>query len=74
MIDTGARSSHEDLAPVIQDGWNPTYQAGVYQTPDMPGFKNYSDADAHGTHTAGSVGAAGNNGKGITGVAWGVNL
>lgn len=28
------------------------------------------DADGHGTHVSGIIGASGNNGKGVTGVAW----
>ena len=32
------------------------------------------DDNGHGTHTAGTVGAVGNNGIGVTGVAWNVQL
>lgn len=33
-----------------------------------------ADYSGHGTHCTGSVGAAGNNSLGLTGVAWGVNM
>lgn len=42
--------------------------AGAANTADV------SDPDGHGTHTAGSVGAVGNNGLGVSGVAWTVGL
>lgn len=41
-------------------------------TPAAP--RPCADVDGHGSHTAGTVGAAGNNGLGVTGVAWSVSL
>ena len=32
------------------------------------------DLNRHGTHVAGTIGAAGNNGLGVTGVAWNVRI
>ena len=63
MIDTGAQPNHPDLKPVIAGGFNllGTGPAG-----------DYSDLNRHGTHTAGLVGARGNNGVGVSGVAWNV--
>lgn len=46
-------------------GWNFVYNTGVPQDDDV---------DGHGTHTAGIVGAVGNNGRGVSGVAWSVQL
>jgi subtilisin family serine protease len=81
VLDSGVELQHEDL---IANAWvNP--QPGI-----LPGFVNdvngwnfvlntnqvFTDPseDEHGTHVAGSIGAAGNNGKGVTGVAWHVKL
>jgi uncharacterized repeat protein (TIGR01451 family) len=42
---------------------------------DGPGTNpDGSPVDAHGTHVAGTIGASGNNGKGVAGVNWQVSL
>ncbi len=80
-IDSGYRFEHPDLAPVV---W--TNPADGSHGEDFVG----SDADApttdgdptdddlvdggHGVHTAGIIGAAGNNGVGISGVAQDVRI
>jgi len=46
-----------------------------YTEPSYPQSDNYSgDVDDHGTHVAGTIGAQGNNGKGVVGVNWQVSL
>jgi uncharacterized repeat protein (TIGR01451 family) len=46
-----------------------------YTEPTYPPSNNYSDdVDDHGTHVAGTIGAQGNNGKGVVGVNWQVSL
>jgi len=70
VLDTGVRYTHEDLASNMwvspndgSHGWNT-----IDQNNDP------SDAQTHGTMVAGILGAAGNNGKGVTGVAWKVQM
>ncbi len=41
---------------------------------DGSGAYPSDDTDAHGTHVAGTIGAVGNNGFGVTGVNWQVSL
>ncbi len=85
VIDTGIDYNHPDLAANI---WRNTREiAGNGIDDDGNGFRDdirgwdfaNNDADpfddnAHGTHVAGIIGAVGNNGVGIAGVAWNVQL
>jgi thermitase len=84
-IDTGLRYTHEDIAA---NAWtNPGEINGNGIDDDGNGFVDdyygydfrYNDPDpldenGHGTHTAGTIGAVGNNGVGVTGVNWNVKL
>lgn len=75
MIDDGVRLDHEDIAPNLWRNPSPTFG-------DINGARiirdvrsgDVTDESGHGTHTAGIVGGAGNNGVGITGLAWRVQL
>jgi subtilisin family serine protease len=68
VLDTGVRYTHEDLKSNMWvnpkdggHGWN-----ALSGTTDP-----YDDSgDGHGTMVAGVLGATGNNGKGVVGVAW----
>ncbi len=89
VIDTGIDYDHEDLKANIWlnpgesgggkennnldddgNGYKDDYRGWnfIYKSNDP-----YDDND-HGTHCAGTVGAVGNNGKGVVGVNWSVKL
>lgn len=85
VTDTGIRYDHRDLASnmwrnpaeVPGDGID---NDGNGVTDDVFGYDAHAndgdpmDDQGHGTHCAGTIGARGNNGFGITGVAWNVQL
>ncbi|HSB08626.1 MAG TPA: S8 family peptidase [Blastocatellia bacterium] len=88
VLDTGVDLQHEDLAAnawmnpgEIPD--NGIDDDGNGFKDDVNGWNFFNDnqqtfistsEDFHGTHVAGSIGAVGNNGKGVTGVAWHVRI
>lgn len=87
VIDTGVDMSHEDLSANI---WtNPDEIPGNGIDDDLNGYiddvngwdfyandNDPSDTTAckHGTHVSGTIGAVGNNGKGVAGVSWNVKI
>jgi subtilisin family serine protease len=84
VIDTGVEYVHPDLGPNI---WmNPGETAnGVDDdhnglVDDIRGWDFFAadndpdDEDDHGTHVSGTIGARGNNGTGVVGVNWQVQL
>ena len=85
VVDTGIDYSHPDLASSI---WrNPGEVAGNGLDDDGNGyvddvhgwdfFNNDNaplDDNGHGTHVAGTIAAAGDNGIGVAGVAWGAKV
>ena len=84
-IDTGLRYTHEDIAA---NAWtNPGEIPGNGIDDDGNGFVDdiygadfrFNDSDpmdehGHGTHTAGTIGAVGNNLLGVVGVNWTVKI
>jgi subtilisin family serine protease len=64
VIDSGIDAGHADLQGQVDPGWN-------FVGPDMA---DTADANGHGTHVAGTIAAATNNGLGVAGVAFGARL
>ncbi len=84
-IDTGMQLDHLDLAANLYHNLGEVPANGVDDdgngyVDDVNGWNFYdntndpSDIHGHGTHTAGTIGAVGNNGIGITGVTWACRL
>jgi subtilisin family serine protease len=85
VIDTGIAYTHPDLQPNIwlnDDPVDGVDNDANGRVDDLRGwdfaFNDNDPADdndnGHGTHVAGTIGARGNNGLGVTGVNWNVKL
>jgi len=70
VLDTGIRYTHEDLAANM---WTNPGDTG-HGLNAFTGTNNVMDDQGHGTLVSGVLGAVGNNNKGVTGVAWSVQL
>ena len=70
VLDTGVRYTHEDLAANM---WVNTND-GSHGLNVLAGTTDPNDDNGHGTMIAGVLGAVGNNGKGVVGVAWRVQI
>lgn len=68
FTDTGVDLGHPDLAASLVPGYNT-----VEDLPQASGG-TIQDINGHGTCVAGTIGALGNNGVGVTGVCWNVKL
>jgi subtilisin family serine protease len=70
ILDTGIRYTHEDLSSNM---WTSPLD-GSHGTNSFAGTTDPNDDEGHGTLMAGVIGGVGNNGKGVVGVAWNVQL
>jgi subtilisin family serine protease len=71
VIDSGVNSVHPDLADNILKGWNVApSENNQYYEPGSLEWNNYNDTLGHGTHVTGLIAAVGNNGEGVSGLAW----
>jgi len=70
VVDTGVRYTHEDLAANM---WvNPA--DGSHGTNVVADNADPNDDYGHGSHVSGIIGAVGNNGVGVAGVCWSVQI
>jgi subtilisin family serine protease len=85
IIDTGIDYDHEDLAANMWVNSNEIAGNGIDDDgngyiDDIHGINAITntgdpmDDEGHGTHVAGTIGAVGNNGIGVTGVNWNVKM
>ncbi len=85
-IDTGMDYKHQDLAanawsntkecngtPGVDDDHN-GYVDDCHGIDTIDGDSNPMDDNGHGSHTAGTIGAVGDNGIGVTGLNWRIQV
>jgi subtilisin family serine protease len=70
VIDSGVRYTHQDLSSNM---WRHPV-TGAHGINAVAGTDDPDDDNGHGTLVAGILGASGNNGIGVTGVAWNVQI
>ncbi len=69
VIDTGIDYNHQDIKANI--GRDMDGELGI---DTVANDRDPMDDNDHGTHVAGTIGAVGNNGIGVTGINWSVSL
>ena len=85
VIDTGVDYTHPDLAQNIWAATTPFQAFDINGNPltcpvgsrgfnAVYGLCDPLDDNGHGTHVSGTIGAVGNNGQGVTGINWQVQI
>lgn len=80
VTDTGIDYNHPDLAgnmwinPDPISGYDGLYGRNSFDAGNRGNPMDDNAPNYHGTHVAGTIGAVGNNGIGVAGVAWNVKL
>ncbi len=72
--ETGLDANGHDRATNGVDDDGNSYVDDVYGINTIYDNSNPVDDNGHGTHVAGTIGAVGNNGKGVAGVNWSVRI
>jgi subtilisin family serine protease len=72
LVDTGVDLTHPDLVSSLVPGYASYFLARRAQTDTSDPV--CQDTNGHGTMTAGTVAAAGNNGLGVCGVGWNLRV
>ncbi len=71
VVDSGIVMDHPDLKANLRTANGRNFEPNAEGVVDPLAF---DDANSHGTHVAGTIGAVGNNGLGVAGVNWTVDM
>ncbi|MEJ2453850.1 MAG: S8 family serine peptidase [Candidatus Thiodiazotropha sp.] len=82
VVDSGIAMDHEDFGGQLVTGYDfvsdPAVSNdgdGIDDDPNDPGTSTVpGESGFHGTHVAGTIAAASNNGLGVAGIAWGARI
>ncbi len=77
VIDTGIDPTNPDIAPNLDQGLSRNFAAPIVEPDDVAkavDAGDWADQNGHGTHVAGTIAAAGDNGIGVAGVNWNARL
>ncbi len=75
VIDSGIHATHEDIVANLWTSSTGTHGINsIISNASSASYYLPNDDLGHGSHVAGIIGAVGNNGRGISGVAWRVQI